>query len=207
MQLDQTFPKQLGKAHVCPILFGIKPTDLEGPLRQCQATEFEKSDFSKLLSVINSCLDENKLVAKTLEKVFEKWWPDLEENVATILESSEDFKSDEPIRSDRDMLEELLQITRMQHRSMYRARRQPISPGLVKALLDGCITLHNQQANTDGDYQETLDYLRKMHEPIEVLLKQTSRTEELLDLIEQFQNLPYAVSGGEIDEEGGDVDN
>ena len=64
--------KQLKQTHVCPVLFGIKPTDLAGPLKQFQATKFEKGDFRKLIGVINDCLEDGKLPQKNLNTVFEK---------------------------------------------------------------------------------------------------------------------------------------
>ena len=63
--------KRLQKSLVCPILFGITNTDLAGPLKQFQTTEFEKNDFHKLMTVINAQLDEHKLPQKTLDIVFE----------------------------------------------------------------------------------------------------------------------------------------
>ena len=86
--------------HVCPILFGIKPTDLSGPLKQFQATSFEQEDFRKLIGVINDCLEEGKLPQKTLNTVFDKWWPDLEGEINEILKSRS--ATDEPVRPDRE---------------------------------------------------------------------------------------------------------
>ena len=77
--------KSLEKSHVCPMLFGITNTDLAGPLKQFQTTAFDKSEVKQLLKVINNQIPEGKLAAKTLETVFEKWWPDLEEKVNSIL--------------------------------------------------------------------------------------------------------------------------
>ena len=64
--------KSLEKSHVCPVLFGITNTDLAGPLKQFQTTEFEKGDIHRLLGVINGRSGENKLPQKTLDTVFEK---------------------------------------------------------------------------------------------------------------------------------------
>lgn len=77
--------KSLEKSHVCPMLFGITNTDLAGPLKQFQTTAFDKSEVKQLLTVINNQIPEGKLAAKTLETVFEKWWPDLDEKVNSIL--------------------------------------------------------------------------------------------------------------------------
>ena len=77
--------KSLDKSHVCPVLFGITNTDLAGPLKQFQTTEFDKGDIHRLLGVINGRVKENKLPQKTLDAVFEKWWPDLEVKINQIL--------------------------------------------------------------------------------------------------------------------------
>ncbi len=41
--------KYIDKARVCPILFGVEPTDIEGPLIQFQATRFTKEDIQKVI--------------------------------------------------------------------------------------------------------------------------------------------------------------
>ena len=76
--------KSLEKSHVCPVLFGITNTDLTGPLKQFQTTNFEKGDIHRLLGVINGRIGESKLPQKTLDTVFEKWWPDLEEKIINL---------------------------------------------------------------------------------------------------------------------------
>jgi hypothetical protein len=44
--------KRLGKAKVCPILFGVQPADLKGPLVQFQAARFEKSELQRVVRMI-----------------------------------------------------------------------------------------------------------------------------------------------------------
>jgi hypothetical protein len=75
----------LDNARVCPIIFDLEPTDLQGPLAQFQATRFVKADIRKLFNTINSLAAENKLDDPVAEIVFEKWWPDLESNLKRIL--------------------------------------------------------------------------------------------------------------------------
>jgi len=99
--------KSMDKAHVCPVLFGIQNTDLAGPLKQFQTTEFEKDDFKKLVSVINNKLGDDKLPPKTLDTVFEKWWPELEAEIKKNFAELEDH-DEEPIRSEQELLEESL---------------------------------------------------------------------------------------------------
>lgn len=183
--------KSLEKSHVCPILFGISNTDLAGPLKQFQTTEFEKGDMHKLISVINSRLGEHKLPQKTLDNVFDKWWPDLEVRIREIL--SEVEGSDEPIRSDRDLLEEILLLSRM---NSSRASRPNITHRAIQDILRYYIALHNEQMTEQGSYQETLDSLKRMHKALlYVSEKYRGSSGELDELIEQLNNLSYVVLG------------
>ena len=180
--------KTLSKTHVCPLLFGVKPTDLAGPLKQFQATKFEHKDFQQLMNIINDCMDTGKLQTKTLDNVFQKWWPDLENEVTEIL--SEAPKSDEPIRSDRDLLEEILNLTRTREIVV----RRPIPASNVIQLLEPYIALHNQQASGEGDYQDALDQLEKMRAPIQSMILRHARvSKEMRKQLELFKDLTYEM--------------
>lgn len=103
--------KSMDKARVCPLLFGVEPTDLAGPLVQFQAAPFSKEEVHKVIKTINAQLGELALQSTVLDSVFEKWWPDLEEKVLKSL-SKERKKSGNELRSDRELLEEVLKMTR-----------------------------------------------------------------------------------------------
>jgi hypothetical protein len=103
--------KSLDKARVCPMLFGIHPTDLSGPLVQFQAATFSKDEVLKFVKVVNSQLNESSLDSAVLDSVFQKWWPDLDEKIQKIL-AAPNPKSSKEIRTDRDLLEEVLKLTR-----------------------------------------------------------------------------------------------
>jgi hypothetical protein len=102
--------KDLERSRVCPILFGIEETDLSGPLTTFQATKFEKTDFKKMMSVINEAGGGNTLQIETFDRVFEMWWPYLEVSISKIL--SEKAGPKREIRADREILEEILDLTR-----------------------------------------------------------------------------------------------
>ena len=180
--------KSLEKSHVCPILFGITNTDLAGPLKQFQTTDFEKSDIYRLLGVINGQISENRLPPKTLENVFEKWWPDLQRKIDQIL--AEVSKPEQPIRSDRELLEEILQLSRAASRSTV-----PLAPSAIEHLLIYYTALHDEQVQQIGDYQETLNSLQKMHKAVEYISQRYKGKNDRLDeLIGKFINLSYVVS-------------
>jgi len=104
--------KNVGSAHVCPILLDLKPTDLSGPLVQFQATQFSKDDMRRLVGAINDSMGEGCINEKTLDNIFEKWWPDLEQELRAILSEGASDEDTGEVRSDRDLLEEVLRLVR-----------------------------------------------------------------------------------------------
>lgn len=189
--------KSLDKSHVCPILFGITNTDLAGPLKQFQTTQFEKRDVRRLIGVINGQIGEKKLPEKTLDTVFEKWWPDLEEKINAVLAQAGEPKK--PIRPDRELLEEILQLNRIAVRSRIRSS---LPTAVIQELLGHYIALHDQQAAEDGTYQGTLDYLQKMHEAVAYIVRRSKgRNDRLDELIDRFSELPYSVPEKNEEEE------
>lgn len=191
--------KRLQKSLVCPILFGITNTDLAGPLKQFQTTEFEKNDFHKLMTVINAQLDEHKLPQKTLDIVFEKWWPDLEVKINEILVDL--GQPEQPIRSDRELLEEILQLNRS---NLSRGGPSSISNRAVLELLENFITLHDSQATETDGYQAVLNTLQKMSIAVSHISKRYKGTSETIDqLLKRLEGLRYEVlnSNDESDED------
>lgn len=110
--------KSLDNSKVCPILFGLDNSDFKGPLTQFQTSLFNKNDFKKLVKSINAELQEIKLEDKVFEEVFEMWWPKLEEKISKILAKEEVV--DENLRSDRELLEEILALSRLNNRNLVR---------------------------------------------------------------------------------------
>lgn len=103
--------KVVGDAYVCPILFELEPNDISGPLNQFQLTQFNKIEIRQLFSSINSQCGESMLDSDTEEQVFNMWWPKLEDQVIEILGQHKNNGEGE-IRSDREILEEVLSLTR-----------------------------------------------------------------------------------------------
>ena len=104
--------KNFGKSNVCTILFNLDNADLTGPLTSFQATRFDKTDFKKLLVTINSTGLESKLESGVLNDVFEMWWPKLELRIKEIL-NTHVVSSEDNLRTERDILEEVLELTRI----------------------------------------------------------------------------------------------
>lgn len=88
--------KSMTRSRVCPVLLGMDPSKLEGPLSQFQATVFSSSDMLKLVKSLNQELGSDKLMPDVLERSFKKYWPDLKkktEDVAKMGICSTNLKS------------------------------------------------------------------------------------------------------------------
>jgi hypothetical protein len=113
--------KNLDRSKVCPLLFGgLEPTDVKGPLVQFQAAQFSKDEVKRVVKMINGELGDAALTPDVLDAVFEMWWPKLEGQVATELEANNGADG-EARRSERDLLEEVLALTRRFTRDRQRA--------------------------------------------------------------------------------------
>lgn len=101
--------KTLQHTYVCPYLFELEPIDISGPLVQFQATKAAKEDTRKLVHTINKTLGDEALSAAKLNESFDVWWPGLEQQLREIPRT---LKTPKPYRSDREILEEILEFVR-----------------------------------------------------------------------------------------------
>ena len=104
----------VGKSLVCPILFKIKKSDISGPLSHFQISEFNNQEIRKLIKTINNLGGELKLEDNIREETFDNWWQKgLKDKVDQILQDPKYSEVDKKIeRSERDILEEILELTR-----------------------------------------------------------------------------------------------
>jgi hypothetical protein len=102
--------KSFEKSRVCPYLLNMKPTELAGPLAHFQAATSTSEDTLRLLQSINKVLGPNGRTDDQVDKAFRKWWPELERMIGNIPPLS--AKLLPPPRSERELLEEVLTLTR-----------------------------------------------------------------------------------------------
>jgi hypothetical protein len=161
--------KNIDKSKVVPILFGVEPTDLEGPLVQFQAVRFEKMEIKKLVKMINTELGDMGLTSDVLDSVFEMWWPKLDERIKTIMEKliNPDARSK---RSERELLEEIL-LT-------------------VKDLLMNYVQLV-EVCSDSSEYSEVNSALKRLFRPIRYIFSRSifgdENDQELVEALEQVQ--------------------
>jgi TIR domain len=105
--------KEIEKALVCPFLFDLKPSDVQGPLAQFQAVVNDEQDVKKLVDSINNSQPEPERLEKSmLAESFQVWWPTLKKRLAEI--QREEGRPSPPRRDVADVLAELLDVSRSQ---------------------------------------------------------------------------------------------
>lgn len=97
---------------VCTFLIDLKYTDIENPLAQFNHTSPNKEDMKSLLATINKELGPKALEGKILDTVFDMNWGTFEKNFENLLELSASPIDHQPVRSEKNILEEILDTTR-----------------------------------------------------------------------------------------------
>lgn len=159
--------KNFDKSKVCTILFNLDSSDLAGPLTSFQATRFNKDDFKKLIETINETGGDSKLGSEILNDVFEMWWPKLEGKINNILQSK--TKNTPRKRNDRELLEEILELSRLNVR---RFRDFPDSriQTMLKSILSGLSETKSQlMEKYDLDYMAINKTFRYFEPPLDAL--------------------------------------
>jgi len=158
--------KNLDRSKVCPILFGaMEPTDVKGPLVQFQAAAFSQTEMKRVIKMMNAELGEAALPVDVLDNVFDMWWPSLKEQVDKVL-VGRDESDDEARRPDRELLEEVLALTR--RLASDRERRpdfeHPVWDDLFRSVLEIA-----RVARAKSSDEETTKMIRRLTGPLEYL--------------------------------------
>lgn len=115
--------KSLSNAQVRPLLFGLGPSDLSGPLAEFQATEaLDRADMLEFMKSLND-QSEQALEQRILERSFARSWDDFSQRVEKIDVGQESSGRRQTRRSQEDILSEVLQRVRgLERRSEQRER-------------------------------------------------------------------------------------
>ncbi len=98
--------KKFASSRVVPYLIDELPAASDrSPLAQFQHVRADREGTYRLVESINGIRD-NPKPNDRLERSFAKWWPDLEQTLKTVQASN---PAQPPIRSDRELLETILQ--------------------------------------------------------------------------------------------------
>jgi hypothetical protein len=106
--------KAVESSRVVPLAIDLKPSDIEPPLGHFQAQPASEDGIYEIVRSVNAAC-EPQLDDARLGKSFSKWWPDLKARLLAIEKTTP--ASAEDARSERDLLEETLDIVRSLVRS------------------------------------------------------------------------------------------
>ncbi|WP_337170191.1 toll/interleukin-1 receptor domain-containing protein [Gemmatimonas aurantiaca] len=160
--------KNLDRSRVCPLLFGVEPTDISGPLVQFQAAKFSRLEMERVVRMMNGELGDQALVANVLDSVFEMWWPKLEASISTELAKPQTSAPDS--RSERDLLEEVLVLTR----SMSRNVRDEFRPEVIADLEERFLLL-TAALEIEGTNEKFKEAVMALARPIDHLCRTNAR--------------------------------
>jgi len=111
--------KTVDRSHVVPFLFGMKRSEVVGPLLQFQSAVDDQHDVEKLIRTINGRLkDEDRRSESQLQTAFEVWYPHLRKKLDELASAEKDEAVPEVAEQRRPtaLLEEVLEIVRNQQK-------------------------------------------------------------------------------------------
>jgi hypothetical protein len=112
--------KSVDFSRVVPIAIDIAPAEIPAPLGQFQAIRLNQEDFGDLLVSMNES-SSAPISEQNVHRALGKWWPDLKLDLGMVEERDYQSSSvaEHPPRSDRELLEEVLDSIRTVNRSEY----------------------------------------------------------------------------------------
>jgi len=99
--------KAVEESRVVPFRFQLRASDVGPPLSQFQGVDADCEGTRRLIVSLNEAMGRPLADDLKIQRTFEHWWPDLRDMFAKV-ELSEEGE----IRSDRELLEEVLDIVR-----------------------------------------------------------------------------------------------
>ncbi len=102
--------KGLNSARVCTLLIDLEPKDISDPLAQFNHTTIDKDGMHALLRTLNEAMGDNALDERVLDRTFETYWPQFNEEFDQILSATKGTPA-KPRKQD-DILGEILENTR-----------------------------------------------------------------------------------------------
>lgn len=86
--------KAFEDSRVVPFLLNLSPSDLKGPISHFQCVQFDKEDVFKLLHSIVQLLPDRRPGETRLRKMFDVWWPQLDQEMKSNIEEGQPISID-----------------------------------------------------------------------------------------------------------------
>lgn len=171
--------KTFEKAKVCPLLFNVKRSEVQGPLLQFQSVIYEKEEIEKLVLSINNCLpDDERLEDARLKKVFGVWWPELKAQLDSLKkEEPQEAQPKSPAAKESShlILEELLELSRNQTK-LLRSPTDLLPPGYLEDILRHMAIMPERRLMREEE-TGALDFLQR-------------RARDFVEIIEKIKEQP-----------------
>lgn len=126
------------------------------------------------------------------------WWPRLQDTLTKIIETETSNQDQVPLRKDREILEEILELSRLNSK-----RIAPRAVFPTRLIHDLVVSLKEAVAaiQEETDPQAALRALSGMADPLRFLIHR-SRIDELnSDLVKEFESLDFVYQGLEEDDD------
>jgi hypothetical protein len=182
--------KSIDKSRVCTLLFNIESADVKGPLTSFQSTRFACDDFRRLVGTINNAAGDAKLAAGVLDSVFDMWWPRLEAQVKEIISSHHKGAKMER-RSERDILEEVLELARMN--ASTQGQPPHFSERSLMELMDALYETMATACSTGPD-ETSLRLIRRIDRPLRHICMEA----RLPQIYERHRQLTHQMFGSNL---------
>lgn len=151
--------KKLDVSRVIPLAIDLPPAEISHPLGQFQATRLNREGINEVVKSINEA-SSLSLSPENLMAAIEKWWPDLEEDLQEIERRSypDQVEPSSPDRSDREMLEEVLDTVRAFSREISQQSVEDlVHEGLSTVLMEAGATYWSFARRSTREYDVKVD--------------------------------------------------
>ena len=169
--------KVIEASRVVPLLLDLKISDLTGPLIQFQAIAIEDRDgvFALIKALAEQSLP--PIPEGRLQRLFDMFWPELEAKVSQLKVAAASAPKQDA-RSEREILEEILLLSRNTERQMSRATTTQVVGGIPSSTILLAIIA--------GAWNEILDRVKRTSRVAWMLLSNatpTDLTDDILTII------------------------
>ena len=196
--------KSVDKSRVCPVLFRIKRSEVDGPILQFQSTICEKDDVLKLLKAVNTGCAEHGIDDFRLEKTFDVWWPSLLTELDAIVDeilpaAPPDKKQVSPNEQMEKVLEEVLELSRLNHQ-LLRNPEELLPAPYVRQLLAKSSERDMERSFDHPVFDELLSGFGRLTRRFRMFAETNKNVVDVLDLEEALGELrrpiEYILRGG-----------
>ena len=170
------------EAHVVPLLFGISPSDLDGPFAQFQSIQADRRGVERVVSLLYEVTG-SELDADQRELVFNRLWPVFEERVDSL---HQQYAETEDVESPEDLVDSL-------EKSADKKPDAPVDAKVIELLRSERERLRRQLEYLNAEEEK----LTKQDAPISLLDRAIIPSEERLERVESTIDtaLDMAVAG------------